>query len=198
MTNLIRAFIAIDLPEPLQQTIRLTQAGLKSAGLKMNWIKPEAIHLTLKFLGDIYEDEIRLIQQVMDDCVSRVPPVTCLLKGVGVFPGIRKPRVFWVGLDGQTSELARMSIFLNEQIQRVTTNRILAETRPFKAHLTIGRIRSELDSPRLIAGLKQFGMLTSEPFTTTEIHLYQSRLHPSGAVYTRLGTSRMMIDELLP
>ena len=197
MTGLIRAFIAIELPETLKQTIDRTQRGMTSLGLKMSWVKPEAVHVTLKFMGDILQSEIEPIYQAMVESTAEISPITCSIKGVGIFPNIRKPRVFWIGLDDKTQALTQLSRKLNDTIQTITDNRIPAEHRPFKAHLTIGRIRSEPDTTRLIAGLKQFGMLTSEPFTATEIHLFQSQLFSSGAIHTWLKTAQMMGRNLM-
>jgi len=103
--------------------------------------------------------------------------------GVGVFPGIDRPRVLWVGLKGQTDILIRLQRHLDDCLQSIGFQK---EKRPFKGHLTIGRMKGRIESKKLADTIRRYGDFESSIFTRDKIHLYQSELKPEGAIYTRL------------
>ena len=103
MTETIRAFIAIPIPAPVRACIGGVQTGIRRHGFKMRWVRPESVHLTLKFLGDIPVSDIDRVRPVMGDAAYVFSPFTLCAKGAGVFPGIQRPRVLWVGLGGEVT-----------------------------------------------------------------------------------------------
>ena len=98
MSHTIRTFIAIELPEKIIYTIRKVQEEIKSYGLKIRWVRPENIHLTLKFLGDIKAADTENVARALSESVTGYPPISLMVKGIGVFPGIIRPRVIWLGV----------------------------------------------------------------------------------------------------
>ena len=185
MSKNIRAFIAIPLPSNVIEQIGALQSKLKESGFKIRWVKPANIHLTLKFLGDIAPEKIAEIEKQLHVAVADHPPLTLAAKGIGVFPGIRKPRVLWVGVSGQTQDLRNLHQSVDSGMHRVG---FAVEKRKFKSHLTLGRIKSFIDPDRLVQTMQSCSEFESESFNAERIHLYQSRLEPSGAVYTKLLT----------
>lgn len=149
----------------------------------MRWVKPENIHLTLKFLGNVARTDLDGIAEAMADTVRAAPPIHLCAKGLGVFPGISRPRVLWVGLQGETHSLIEIQKRLDERLGRIG---IAPDTRSFKAHLTIARAKGNLNSKPLAEVMAALGNIESAPFTAEEMVLYQSELKPDGAVYTRL------------
>ena len=101
MSNTIRTFIAIELPEKIIYTIGKVQEEIKFYGLKVRWVRPENIHLTLKFLGDIQEADKEKVARAVSESVTGYPPISIAVKGIGVFPGIKRPRVIWLGISRQ-------------------------------------------------------------------------------------------------
>ena len=185
MADKIRSFIAFPLPESVIAYIKTVQDEFRSQGFRMRWVKPENIHLTLKFLGDIHPADIDKIAQIMADTVKEVAVLKLSAKGVGVFPGIRNPRVLWIGLKGDTFPLIQVQKELEEKLDGAGFPK---ESRSFKAHLTIARIKERLDSGRLVKAMETFGNFESETFSAENMILYKSDLKPGGAVYTKLKT----------
>lgn len=183
MKNTIRAFIAIPLPESILSFIRKIQGGVRDYGFRARWVRPENIHLTLKFLGDIEKSQTESIGDAMSDTVKTHPPLSLAAKGIGVFPGIKRPRVIWMGLKGDTFPLIELQKKLDSHLHDIGFPK---ESRPFKGHLTLARIKGHTDSRKLLDAMETFGELESETFAADQIVLFKSDLRPTGAVYTRL------------
>jgi 2'-5' RNA ligase len=183
MSNTIRTFIAIELPEKIIYTIGKVQEKLKSHGFKIRWVRTENIHLTLKFLGNIQETETERIARVISESVKGYNPILISVKGIGVFPGIQRPRVIWLGISKQLDQLTELQKTLDEKLQTIGFPK---EKRPFKGHLTMGRVKSKIDPKKLHDLLKNFTQFESEHFFADRIILYKSELKPKGAVYTKL------------
>jgi 2'-5' RNA ligase len=195
MSNIIRAFIAIELPEKIIYTIGKVQEEIKSYGVKIRWVRPNNIHLTLKFLGDIKETDTEKIARVISESVTGYPPISLAVKGIGVFPGIKQPRVLWLGISKQLNLLTGLQKTLDEKLEAMGFPK---EKRPFKGHLTLGRIKDKIDPKRLHDVLKDFTQFESEHFFGERIILYKSELKPKGAVYTKLADLLLIEDRALP
>jgi 2'-5' RNA ligase len=182
--NMIRAFLAIDPPEEILREIGRIQERLqRMIRGEVRWVRPEAIHLTLKFFGDIPENAIANIAMVMDEAAAGEAPLTLMIGGAGVFPDQRRPRVLWLGMDG---DVPRLLNFQKEIEGRLGIAGFPAEERPFRPHLTLARIKS----PRGLIGLEQAlekgEKYAAGQFTAAGIGLIRSELTPRGAVYTKL------------
>lgn len=185
MSETLRSFIAIDIPGNILSEIRELQEGIKDYGFKIRWVRPESIHLTLKFLGDIKAVKINEIAEAISKTVVRYTPISLQAKGVGVFPGIKRPQVLWVGLAGQLEPLVSLQKTLDENLETIG---FTMEKRPFKGHLTMGRMKAKIDVKKFGDVLMTFRRFESEAFTADRIILYKSELKPSGAVYTELAS----------
>lgn len=186
MTELLRAFIAVALPEPLAGFVSEVQRALKALGLRIAWVPPANVHLTLKFLGDIEPADIEPIAAVMTECARHVAPLVLSAARLGVFPDLRRPRVVWMGIAGDIPQLVALQQDLEARLDPVGKGRFKPEQRPFKGHLTLGRIKTRLESGTLVSALRETGQVASHAFTVDAIHLIQSRLTPSGSIYTPL------------
>ena len=183
MPPTIRAFIALELPPSVISLLEKVQEDLKSLRVRAKWVKPENIHLTLKFLGNISPDDIDKIGGSMMDTVEEFAPIDLVAMGVGVFPGIQRPRVIWVGLGGQIQPLFAMQRVLEDNLADLGFKK---EKRPFKGHLTLGRIRQTVNPTTIRQIMREYANLSSEEFTASRIILFKSELKPSGAVYSQL------------
>jgi RNA 2',3'-cyclic 3'-phosphodiesterase len=183
MNQTVRAFVAFPLPEAIMIRISDVQERLKPYRLPVHWVKPENVHLTLKFLGEISTDTINDIGEVLEDTVREYAPLMFFIKGLGVFPNIKKPRVLWIGISGDIQPLAEIQANLETKLEK---KGIAKESRPFKSHLTLGRIKRDIHPENLFDILRSFSDFTSEPFEAKELVLYKSKLNPSGASYTKL------------
>ena len=183
MPPTIRTFIALELPPSVISLLEKVQEDLKSMGLPAKWVRPENIHLTLKFLGNITPDDIDIIGGAMMDAVDDFAAIDLVARGVGVFPGIKRPRVIWVGLGGQIQLLFAMQCMLEDNLAALGFKK---EKRPFKGHLTLGRFRQTANSNTIRQIMREYANLHSEEFTASRIILFKSDLKPTGAVYSQL------------
>lgn len=183
MSKTLRAFIAIDLPDNVRSSLGEAQEVLKLQRFRVKWVRPQNIHLTLKFLGNTDAVDIDKIVAAMALATKDCAVVSLAAKRIGVFPDIRRPRVIWAGLSGQLEIL--------QDIQR-TLDGLLAdvgfpkETRGFKAHLTLGRVKGKIARNRLKDAIDKLKGFESKSFDVNRIILFESELRPSGAVYTQL------------
>ena len=152
-------------------------------GLRAKWVRPENIHLTLKFLGNINPADIDNIGGAMVDAVGEIKTFNLVAGGIGVFPGINRPRVIWVGLKGQIQLLFAMQRLLEDNLAALGYKK---EKRPFKGHLTLGRFKQSVNPNTIRRVLQEFGNLAIEEFTARRVIFYKSDLKPTGAVYSQL------------
>lgn len=160
------------------------QAELGSFGLKIRWVPPQNVHLTLKFLGDVALSEMDAVAAAMAAAATPASAITLNACGTGVFPGAKNPRVLWVGLTGERVPLRRLQEQLSDQLRVLG---YAAEKRPFRAHLTIGRFKQRPPASKIVELLRQSADFKTAAFTVAELTLFRSDLNPGGAVYTKLA-----------
>ena len=176
---MIRTFVALPIPDNLKEHLgkAIATLGNKNAGVK--WVRAENIHITLKFLGNISEDMITPLSQELDRAVEGFPPLHLGFSACGVFPNLKRPRVIWIGMKGDTALLSEIASSVDAAC---TGFGIPPEKRPFKAHITLGRLKV----PSMVDLETKF---IEEEFNATRVILYKSELLPQGARYTALHTS---------
>lgn len=182
----MRTFIAIELPPAVVSLLEQVQKKLKSSGLNIRWVRPETIHLTLRFLGEVPPEAVDPVRQALAESARGFSPISLWARGSGVFPGIKKPRVLWVGLSGQVDQLKTLQRTLEENLATIGFER---EKRAFSGHLTLGRFKESVDAARLNDALSDIAEFRTEPFTADRIYLFQSVLKPSGPVYSKIASA---------
>lgn len=181
----IRAFLAIEPPTAIRQEIGLIQARLKqSCPFDVRWVKPQGIHLTLKFLGDISPADVLTISRVAEKYTGTVPSLHFDICDLGVFPSGKHPRVLWIGLEGDILPLLTLQKNLETGLEECGFPR---ETRPFRPHLTLGRIKSARISGDAEPFMTRTGNWSAGSFDAAGLGVFQSDLTPQGAVYTRIA-----------
>jgi len=183
MPETIRAFIAIELPTQVREGIGQVQVAMQSMGLRGAWIRPENIHLTLRFLGDIRSAAIETIAGAMAEAAKSCGPFQLSGKSVGVFPNTDRPRVLWVGVAGQVERLQKLQHSLTEQLAGCGYPE---ERRRFHGHLTVARFKRPPPAGVLLQAIQAQAAFETEPSFAGELILLQSLLKPSGAVYSPL------------
>jgi len=184
----MRTFIAIELPRHITAAMGDVQETLKSSKLNIRWVRPENIHLTLKFLGDTPPEAVDTISRTLSESVLNFSPISLSAKGSGAFPGIKNPRVIWVGLSGQVPRLKTLQQALEENLTAIGFEK---EKRTFKGHLTLGRTKGAVDPVKLNAALNEILDFETEPFLADRIFLFQSDLKPTGPVYTKITSAAL-------
>jgi 2'-5' RNA ligase len=184
-----RSFIAIKLPESIQVSIGefLDQLQSDLKLLPIRWVPVENIHLTLKFLGDVPQDQIDPILERLEQVARYFIPFDVYVQGFGCFPQPRKPRVLWLGVEGSGDQLMRLQRDIDAEFRDLGFE---PESRQFHPHLTLGRVKNSARSNDTLAiGRHLEGVKRPELgcFTSKGVHLIRSDLTPKGAVYRELG-----------
>ncbi|MCC6329927.1 MAG: RNA 2',3'-cyclic phosphodiesterase [Acidobacteria bacterium] len=178
-----RIFIAIDISEEARQMTASYIDSLRRAFpmLRVGWERPEKLHLTLKFLGDVNDATLEKVRQAAMDIASAAGPFRLSLTGTGRFPPKGDPKTLWIGVedDGQLSAVAAR---LEDSLHRIG---LKAEKRRFTPHLTIGRLR-EPERSRELAQCHLDSSFGPAAFDVRQITIYESRLQPKGSIYTQL------------
>ncbi len=183
----MRTFIAIELSSKIKESLAQVQSHLKYAGADVKWVTPENIHLTLKFLGEITEEKCEKVKAALDSIAKIIAPFELSIKDVGAFPKIEFPRVIWVGLDKGAKESTELAAKVDEALSKLG---FAKETRPFAAHLTIGRVRSAKNKEALMEKVlrHQPSAVSFQPIKS--VALIQSTLTPRGSIYAKLHEAK--------
>jgi 2'-5' RNA ligase len=183
----IRAFIAVDLDDPVIEKVCNVVEILKPRITEIRWLRKENLHLTLKFLGNIAESQVEPITAALRHPLGLFSPCTISAKGLGVFPDFRRPKILWVGLTGD--QLVQLAAEIESALMPIG---FTPENRAFTPHLTIGRWR---EGSRPAKNLRQeIDSLNDFEFgacAVRQIVLFQSVLKPEGASYSELRTIQL-------
>ncbi len=185
----LRLFVACALPDEMRRALGRIQDDLRSAlgGGRLRWVRPEAIHVTLKFLGEVEESRVDEITSALRSAVEPFELRLSASGGLGGFGGARL-RVVWVGLEGDVEGLASLAGRVETALAPLG---FPSERRPFAAHLTLARVPDQVPSAerRQLASLvERYRSPPLPSMVLTEVHLMRSILGPGGAVYHRLAS----------
>ncbi len=182
----IRSFLAFELPADIKNRVKGVSEDVKRSGLDIRWVKVDNIHLTVVFIGNIQAEALSTtVNEVGSVCIE-YGPFDISLKGLGVFPNDRRPRVLWIGLDG---EIDRMSRLRDDLLSRLKHLGLKEEKRAFKPHLTLGRFRKfHRGDTQLSHIISQYKDLSGPTRRVGELVLFKSELKPGGAVYSPLNS----------
>jgi 2'-5' RNA ligase len=185
--QIVRVFIAIDIDEQVRKELSDLQDELRGkADVRkgdVKWVGPEAMHLTLKFLGEIRDEQAVEVCNVTKDVASRHRRFDVEVETVGCFGG-RSARVLWVGAGLNCDELMQLQADLEGQLESAGWPR---EARKFSAHLTLCRVRSVKAGFKLAQMVQEYEKLHLGTMPAGSVSVYQSELTPKGPIYTRLG-----------
>jgi 2'-5' RNA ligase len=193
---MLRLFIAIAVPAAVREALAQAQRRLESAGVALRWVRPEGIHLTLAFLGNVAEERVAALEEAMTAAAGRSAPLNLAAVGLGRFPPRGAPRVLWAGLGGEVDALRRVQRDLDAGLRDAGFD---LEDRAFRPHVTLGRapqrplhgLSHTLDAALDAESHRpnQFGRWRAE-----EIVLMRSQLRPTGSIYTALATAPLGQD----
>ena len=179
----VRAFIAVSVDEMIVARLAALQADWRIAGADIGWVLPESLHLTLKFLGEVTDDRLADIGDQLRHLAEASAPFRLTFMGAGGFPNLQRPRVLWVGVSQGAAALQTLAGELDATMAAL---RFPPETRPYRAHLTLGRVKS----PEQFSRLRPLVAARAEELFGTmdvsELRLLRSDLGPQGARYTAL------------
>ena len=182
----MRTFIAIELETEVKDNLEKMIKTLKPAGPGIKWVNPEGIHLTLKFLGNISDDQAGEIQALMDQVAQKHRPFVLHCRGLGTFPAkSRNPRIVWAGIEDH-SELIEIQKELDMAMAELGFSK---EKRAFHPHLTLGRARKKTNNRLLKPEIEKYSDVEFGTISVSKVILFESTLTPEGAVYSRVHES---------
>ncbi|HAM38118.1 MAG TPA: RNA 2',3'-cyclic phosphodiesterase [Elusimicrobia bacterium] len=175
----MRLFIAVSIGEENKNKIFDIQSVLKRSCVDVKWIEKDNLHLTLKFLGEVAEDNLDSVKESIRRAVAEFKRFQINLESIGVFPNEKSPRVLWMGINKGEVELKNISQNLEGSLEELGFKK---ETREFSAHLTIGRFRSNSEKEKLFKIIEKFqneNIIES----VNVVYLIKSTLSPKGPAY---------------
>jgi 2'-5' RNA ligase len=198
--------MAFDLPAEVIDDLAGIQKTIAAGGVKIGWVAPQNIHLTVKFLGEISPEAVQKALAAAEQAVKRYrghfyldprvkpggdagsgtrgAPMRMTARGIGVFPDMNRPRVLWAGLSGDLRSLVDFHGILDENLFSAGFGK---EKRRFTAHVTLGRIKRAVDVRQLAAVMAPCLDFQSKPFCIDRLMVYKSDLTAAGPVYSRLA-----------
>ncbi len=185
----IRAFIAIQLPEKARNELARINEILAGQlpPRTVRWVKPELMHLTLRFLGDTAVSKLPAIYNALDTSSTKHAPFMLSLDHLGCFPNRKRPRVIWAGIQGELGAAAALKSEIDQTLLPLGWEK---EERPFQPHLTIGRIKDS----RKLQGINWQADIEKLALPVQAIHLIESELTPGGPIYTVRHTSQLQLN----
>jgi 2'-5' RNA ligase len=181
--NMMRAFVGIDINEAVRQNLLAAQRQLTGTGAQMKLVEPENIHVTMKFLGDIREDQTGAITEALRAAAEGVKSFEISVRGVGAFPNISYIRVIWAGVSDGREQIISIQKRIDQNLAKLG----FKPERDFVPHLTLARVKSAAGKEKLVSFLKT---MTNAEFGSSRadaIELKQSTLTPKGPIYSALA-----------
>lgn len=188
MEQSIRTFIAIELNEETHSELSSLLSALKESDADVKWVAPEAIHLTLKFLGYIDEAKVKEVQEILSEVVKNFKPFALSLKEIGAFPKLDYPRVIWAGVDEGKDEAELIAKELEDKLEKIGIPR---EDRELHPHLTLGRVKSQKNKDKLKSIIETTKFESSSKVNVDHLTLFKSQLTAKGPIYTPLFIAKM-------
>jgi 2'-5' RNA ligase len=187
----MRVFIAVDINDQIRKAIgdlqRQLQGRVKSSGKSVRWVRPDIMHLTLKFLGEVKDDQITEVCKVVEEISGRHRDFELDVEAVGCFGG-KSARVVWVGTGAGSEQLIRLAEDIDNELGEIG---FAKETRRFTGHLTLCRIKNVRDGYELAGAVDGLGPFSAGTTSIDAVTVYQSELTRAGPVYTALASYKL-------
>lgn len=190
----LRCFVAVNLPSAIKEKLGHIQEELRRSQADVSWVKPQNIHLTLKFLGEIGEKRVERVKEVLAKAVQGIGSFSLGLESLGVFPNLKSPRVVWVGVKETPAALVELQKAVEDGLAQIGFPK---EKRKFSPHFTLGRVRSPRNLEALKNALAEVKAQRLEEFRVESLELMRSQLSPQGSQYSVLEKF-LLLSEMKP
>lgn len=188
MPDYIRAFIAAEINDAIRAELADVQSVLEKANGHVSWVRPQNIHCTLVFLGDIFQPAVDSAAGALAKAAAGNKPFELEIRGLGYFGSARSPRIIWSGIAGAVTPLVKLQ---DDLVAAGLAAGLQPDEKPFKPHLTIGRVRSSRNAPALVRALEENKNKSFGKLSVQRIVLMQSRLTANGPEYTLLQSAAL-------
>lgn len=181
----MRLFAAIPMPDPAREALLTVLVELRKTGWPVRWVGEHNLHLTVKFYGDVPEEDVTRLGDELAEAVHGTPILPMQLNGVNVFPVLRRPRVIWAAIEAPPA----LELMQHRVEQAAARAGFPPEGKPFRPHVTLGRVKSGAKLPRSAAEILERVEL-DVPFEASHVVLFESQLSRAGALHT----ARLTLD----
>jgi RNA 2',3'-cyclic 3'-phosphodiesterase len=190
--TVVRTFVAVLIGDELRTRVSGVQEPLKKLAPDVKWVAPDNLHVTIKFLGNVREDDLPGVYRAVEEASGAVSQFDLSLSGLGAFPNARRARVVWVGIEEGREQLVKLASAVDSKLARLGFPK---EEREFKSHITIGRVKepsrkdSWRDGPsleRLASGINEIDASDLGSQRVSSVAVMRSELRPGGPVYSPL------------
>ena len=192
MGRKVRSFIAIPVSDAGIQALNSAVKNLETEiGRHVRWVRPEGIHLTLKFMGDIQSEAAEQVLEALPSVAAEFMPFELAIKGLGAFPNLRRPRVLWAGVNGNLEVLSSLQQAVEDSVERLGLPK---EQRHFSPHLTLGRVRRDVgDGQRRTIGEAVSSVVKPAVvrWTAGEVNLMRTEFDPEGSKHYLVGSASL-------
>ena len=182
--RLLRTFISVTLPKEIVNLSKMLQTTVTSKKDNVKWVNPGNIHLTLKFLGHTPNTITEKLNGIISNVVSGYSSIDLIIDGTGCFPSSERPRVLWLGVDGELKSLQKLVKELNSELEKIG---FPIEENEYVPHITLARVKYP---PKVTPDIKEFMNTNYNPikFNVSRVRFMSSELFPNGPIYSILGT----------
>jgi 2'-5' RNA ligase len=184
----IRTFIAVELADDVRRRAAQLSDRLAQANVKVKWVAPGNMHLTLKFLGDVLHEQTADVCRAVAEVVRECRAFSAECTGAGAFPSPARPRTIWLGIGQGGEQLGRLHAAIDKKLARLGFPR---EGRKYRPHLTIGRVRGGPGTNELTSLLRQNADFEAGTSEIAEVITFASELTPKGPVYRAMGRAAL-------
>ncbi len=178
----MRLFFAVKLPEALKSALGDFIMPFRGLPARVKWVEPRNMHLTLKFLGETDREQLDELKAAATEAAGGASPFELNIYGSGAFPNLRRPRVFWVGIDDPQKGLQNLQKTLDYNLGQIGFE---TESKKFSPHLTLGRVKERGEIGQLGEAFSR-AVFPPVKVAVSEFFLIESKLRPTGPVYTDL------------
>lgn len=182
--KLLRTFISVTLPKEIVSLSNMLKTTVKSKKDNVKWVYPGNIHLTLKFLGHTPPNATDEIKNILEQTVEKYSNIDLEINGTGCFPSSERPRVLWLGVDGQVKQLQKLVSDINQNLEKIG---FPIEEKEYIPHITLARIKYP---PKETPDVTDYLNTSYKPikFNISRLRFMSSELFPNGPIYSILGT----------
>jgi 2'-5' RNA ligase len=179
--DILRLFYGVLLPAPVQQEIAALQRRLAGSGVRVKWVEPENLHVTLKFLGELPGLAVPDLKLLGHKLAAEMPPWEVQMQGLGAFPKLSRPQTLWLSLGQGLESFAHLGKRLNQKLE----DEMIAggDTKALHPHCTLGRVRQDGGLRNLVELMQKDLDFTSQAFQCDCFQLMCSKLEPTGPTY---------------
>lgn len=184
----MRLFLAITLPDHVRAAITRAVAPARAAAPHVRWVREESLHLTLRFLGERPATDVALLGESVQRALAPVAGFTATIRDAGAFPNFRRPRAVWLGMHPRDT----FGALVRRLEATLAALGIAVENRPFRPHVTLGRVGAPLAAAEGEALARALRAIRQRwTMDVHEVVLMRSTLGPGGSTYTPVAAAQL-------